>query len=505
MGESRSLSLEQGLDPENWNELRELGHRMLDDMFTYLAGVGEREVWRPIPQAVKQTFSQPVPQTPRGARAAYEQFCNTILPYPMGNIHPRFWSWVCGTGSPGGMLAELLSGAMNSSAHGGEHAAVYVERQVLSWFKQSLGYPEEASGLLVTGGSMANLVGLAVARNSKAGWDVKSDGMGNGRRLTLYSSTEVHSSVVKAAELLGLGSEALRKIEVDGSFRIRVESLRRALAEDRACGKHPIAVIANAGTVNSGAIDDLDQLADFCQEENLWLHVDGAFGAIAALSPKLRPLLKGIERADSLAFDLHKWMYMPYDVGCALVRLPEEHRQTFTYEAAYLNSQSRGLSGGPEWFSRYGLELSRGFRALKVWFSLHQHGLQTYQALVEQNVAQAEYLGELVRADARLELLAPIALNVVCFRYRGELEGESRLQAVNQEIVLRLQESGIAAPSSTVIGGRFAIRVANVNHRSRRPDFRCLAHEVVRLGDEISACQPQETSAHVPEVASGGQ
>jgi aromatic-L-amino-acid decarboxylase len=486
MSVTTNVHLEQGLDPEDWASLRELGHRMMDEMFAYLETVGERPVWRPIPEEVKQTFADPLPGKPEGAGSVYEQFRKTILPFPMGNIHPRFWSWVSGTGSPGGMLAELLTGAMNSSAHGGEHAAIYVERQVVSWLKQALEYPADASGLLVSGGSVANLVGLAVARDAKAGWNIKTEGLGNGhKQLVFYASTETHSSVVKVVELLGLGSKALRRIGVDRNFRIRIESLRGAVAEDRASGKQPICVIGNAGTVNTGAIDDLAQLADFCQEEDLWLHVDGAFGALAALSPNLRPLLRGMEQADSLAFDLHKWMCMPYDVGCALVRSPQAHRHTFTYEAAYLKSELRGLSAGPEWFSHYGLELSRGFRALKVWFALKQHGFESYRSLVEQNVAQAQYLGDLVRGDSRLELLAPIALNIVCFRYRGNLVEEASLNAVNQEIVLRLQESGIAAPSSTRIDGRFAIRVANVNQRSRREDFEILAREVVRLGNDI--------------------
>jgi aromatic-L-amino-acid/L-tryptophan decarboxylase len=488
MSATTSLKLEEGLDPKNWEALRKLGHRIIDDMFSYLENIGERPVWQPIPPEVKQAFAEPVPQEAQGASSAYEQFRRNILPYPTGNIHPRFWAWVSGTGSAGGMLAELLSGAMNSSGHGGDHAAVYVERQVVSWLKQALGYPAEASGLLVGGGSMANFVGLAVARNTKAGWNVKTDGLANGESpLSVYCSTETHSSVVKAVELLGLGGNGLRQIEVDSNFRIRLDHLRLAVAADRASGKRPICVVGNAGTVNSGAIDDLSALADFCAEENLWFHVDGAFGAIPAISPRLRPLLRGMERADSLAFDLHKWMYMPYDVGCVLVRFPQHHRETFAYGAAYLTSVNRGLAGGPDWFSHYGLELSRGFRALKVWFSLKEHGLHTYQALVEQNVAQAQYLAEMIAGDRRLEVLAPVPLNVVCFRYCGRLKDEAAMKQVNQEILLRLHESGVAAPSATVIGGRFAIRVANVNHRTRREDFDILVREVIRLGEEISA------------------
>ncbi len=488
MSATTTLKLEQDLDPQDWSRLRTLGHRMMDDMFAYLESIRERPVWQPIPASALETFAEPIPRHPQNPESVYEQFRSTILPFPTGNIHPRFWSWVSGTGTAGGMLAELLSGAMNSSAHGGDHAAVYVERQVLSWLKQALGYPSEASGLLVSGGSMANFVGLAVARNAKAGWNIKTEGLGNGSRpLTVYCSSETHSSVVRAVELLGLGSKAVRRIEVDGDFRIRVDHLRRAVARDRERGDRPISVVGNAGTVNTGAIDDLAGLADFCREQSLWLHVDGAFGAIAAISPKLRPLLGGMERADSLAFDLHKWMSMPYDVGCALIRHPQHHHDTFAYGAAYLTAQTRGLSGGPEWFSQYGLELSRGFRALKVWFSLKAYGLKIYQDLVEQNVAQAQYLGELVTNERRLELLAAIPLNVVCFRYRGSLDDEATLKEVNQEILLRLQESGVAAPSATVIGGRFAIRVANVNHRSRRQDFEVLVREVVRLGDQISA------------------
>jgi aromatic-L-amino-acid/L-tryptophan decarboxylase len=486
MSTTAAAKLEETLDPQDWSALRALGHRMVDDMLSYLENIRERPSWQPLPEEVKASFAEPVPLEPQGAESAYRDFQQNVLPFPLGNIHPRFWAWVCGSGTPGAMLADMLASGMNSNVHGGDHAAIYVEQQVLSWLKQALGYPAEASGLLVTGGSVANFVGLAVARNVKAGWDVKRAGLTNSRPLVVYCSAETHNSVQKAVEALGLGSDGLRYIETDREFRIKMEALRGAVTSDRKAGRVPICVVGNAGTVNSGAIDDLNALADFCGLENLWFHVDGAFGATAAISPALRPLLRGMERADSLAFDLHKWMYMPYDVGCVLVRSAERHRETFSVQAAYLDHQGRGLAGGPMWFKEYGLELSRSSRALKAWFSLKEHGLRKFQALVEQNVAQTKYLAEMVEADRRLELLAPAPLNIVCFRFRGGIDDENMLTALNKEILLRLQESGAASPSSTIMGGRFAIRVANVNHRSRREDFEYLISEVIRLGEEIA-------------------
>ena len=459
---------------------------MVDDMLSYLRTVGERPVWQPIPAEIKNSYSEPVPVEGSGADAAYAEFQRTILPFPIGNIHPRFWSWVCGTGTPGGMLAELLAGAMNSNVHAGEQSPIYIEQQVISWLKQALGFPSEGSGVLVDGGSMANFVGLAAARSAKSPSYMQTKGLAAGPPLTMYCSSETHSSVLKAVQTLGLGCEGLRFIRCNRDFQIDIDALRENIAADRRQGRLPICVIGNAGTVNTGAIDDLSASAQLCREEDLWFHVDGAFGALAALAPALRPMLRGMELADSVAFDLHKWMYMPYDVGCILVRSPEKHRQAFSYSAAYLDAHDRGITAGPISFSQYGLELSRGFRALKVWFSLKEHGLNAFSTLVEQNVQQAKYLADLVAAEPELELLAPVPLNIVCFRFRGSLRDEERLKELNREIVLRLQEQGIAAPSTTVIGGKFAIRVANVNHRSRREDFEVLVREVLRLGKEVA-------------------
>lgn len=476
---------ETTLDPHDWEALRELGHRMVDEMLEYQRSVRERPVWQPVPSEVKAQLQQPLPHDGVGEDAAYEAFRELVLPYPMGNIHPRFWGWVIGTGSPYGMLAEMLAAGMNPNVGGGEHGAAHVEMQVLDWCKEMLGYPREASGLLVSGGSMANLVALTAARNARAGFDVREDGVGAApRELRVYASAEVHSSVQKAVELLGLGKRALRLVPVDDDFRIDVAALERAVEEDREDGRRPLCVVGCAGTVNTGAVDDLDALAGVCERHGLWFHVDGAFGALAALVPELEGKLRGMERADSVAFDLHKWMYMPYEAGCVLVRDEEEHRHAFSLTPDYLVHAERGIASGGAWFSDYGVQLSRGFRALKIWLTLSAYGADRFTALIRQNVAQARYLADLVEADERLELLAPVELNIVCFRFLGAADEEAR-DALNREIVAELHERGIAVPSVTKIRGHAALRVAITNHRSRREDFEELVRAVKRLGAEL--------------------
>jgi glutamate/tyrosine decarboxylase-like PLP-dependent enzyme len=381
------------------------------------------------------------------------------------------------------MLAELLAAGMNPNCGGFDQAPALVERQVIEWSKEMLGYPAEASGLLVNGGSMANLVGLAVARHSKADIDVRRQGLqAITQKMTLYSSVETHSSVIKAVELLGLGSESLRLVPSGDDFSVDVDALTAAIETDRKAGLRPICVIGNAGTINTGAMDDLERLADLCARENLWLHVDGAFGALAALSPRLKDLVKGMERADSLAFDFHKWMYMPYDVGCALVRSEPDHRRAFSLVPAYLAPAKRGPSAGPTPFNEYGVELSRGFKALKVWMSFREHGADKYARLVDQNVDQAAYLAKRVEASKELELVAPVPLNVVCFRFFSPALDERALNELNEKLLVRLQEGGVAVLNSTKLHGKYCLRAAITNHRTRREDIDILAREVVALG-----------------------
>ena len=368
---------------------------------------------------------------------------------------------------------------LNANLGGRDHMPVEVERQIVSWAREMFAFPETASGVFVTGTSLANFLAVLIARTSALGREVRQTGIfEGGEKLRAYTSAGAHVCITQAMEIAGLGSDALRKIPMDGSFRLDIRALREAIAQDRSSGLEPFLVVGTAGTVDTGAIDDLEAISELCRQEKIRFHVDGAFGALAVWSPELAPLVKGIELADSIAFDFHKWAQVPYDAGFLLVRDGQLHRDTFTSPAAYLRRATRGLAAGSPWPSEYGPDLSRGFRALKTWFTLKTYGTDRLGAVIARTCSLARYLEQRVRGEPQLELLAPAQLNIVCFRYRAD-----NADTVNAKIVADLQESGIAAPSTTTIDGKFAIRAAFVNHRTQNRDADALADAVLRLGE----------------------
>ncbi len=466
------------LDPDDWNSVRAEAHRMLDDMLDYVEQVRTRPVWRPIPAEARAHFHEPLPRKGEPLHDVYEEFAKYIAPYATGNVHPGFMGWVHGGGNVAGMLAEMLAGALNANLGGRDHIPIEVERQIVEWARAIFGFPEGASGLFVTGTSMANLLAFLVARTARLGAEVRERGIGaRGAKLRAYTSGSVHGCVPQAYDLAGFGRDALRRIAVDRNFRIDLAALRAAIADDRKAGLEPFMVIGTAGAVDTGAVDDLAAVASLCAEEKLWFHIDGAFGALARLSPELAPRVAGIERADSIALDFHKWGQVPYDAGFLLVRDGIAHRAAFASPAAYLRRETRGLAAGTNWPCDYGPDLSRGFRALKTWFTLKAYGSERIGAEIARSCELARYLERRVAAEPRLELLAPAALNIVCFRYRA-----ADADRLNREIVAELHERGIAVPSTTTIDGRVAIRACLINHRIQPEDIDALLAGVLDLG-----------------------
>lgn len=471
-------TFEETLDPEDWRALRRQGHRMLDDMFDYLESLRERPVWQPIPDEVRAVFHAPMPTEGCDLADAHATFMSDVLPYAIGNAHPGFMGWVHGGGTAVGMLAEMLAAGLNANLGGREQIPVELERQMVRWVRELFGFPDGASGLFVTGTSMANLIAVLVARTKFLGRSVREEGVSG--RLVAYASSSAHVSIAQAMDIAGLGAARLRKIPVDAQYQMNVSELELAIERDMAAGLTPFLIAATAGTVDVGAIDPLDRIADIARRFGLWMHVDGAYGALGMLADDIAPRLKGLERADSIAFDFHKWGQVPYDAGFVLVRDGELHYNAFASSAAYLQRQTRGMAAGSPWPCDFGPDLSRGFRALKTWFTLQVYGSEKLGRVISNTCAQARHLRARVEDEPMLELLAPVALNIVCFGYRC-IDADR----VNAQIVVALQESGIAAPSTTTVGGRLAIRAAIVNHRTMACDIDALVDAVLAFGADI--------------------
>lgn len=473
-------------------EIRRVGHRVVDLIAEHLSSLPRRPVFRPYPEHLAaRSLSGELPLEGTDADAVLDEFAAWIEPYPFGNGHPRFYGWVNSPPAVIAIFAEALAAAMNPSCAGGNHAAVYVEHQVVNWFKALLGFPQESMGLLVSGGSMATLTGLAVARHATTGGDVR--GRGLQRRaapLTVYTGEEGHGCIRKAVELLGIGGDYLRTIPSDDRYRMRVQPLVEAIERDLADGLRPVAVAATAGTVNTGAIDPLAEIAAVCQRYGVWLHVDGAYGAPAILTDRYRGMLEPLALADSVAVDPHKWLYVPVEAGLVLVRDATAMRDAFSLIPPYLRTDGSAAGvGGPPWFSEFGFQQTRGFRALKLWMALRYYGRWGYAQAIGHDIALAEHLAARVAQAPDLELVTPPSLSIVCFRYApaGLAVDPERLDRVNRRVLEAIQFGGQAFMSSTTVRGRFVLRACIVNPRASLEDIDALLRLVQSAGADAVA------------------
>ncbi|GAA4574116.1 pyridoxal phosphate-dependent decarboxylase family protein [Planotetraspora kaengkrachanensis] len=452
----------------------ELSHaaRMAAD---HLSAVPEQPVWRPVPADDRAWLTgQPLPDTGAALEDLLRAICDHVLPYPMGNGHPRFFGWVNSPPSPAGVLVAPLAAAMNPSCAGGEHAGALLERTAVRWLAELAGFPHRpGAGLLTSGASMATVVALATARQRVPG--VRVDGLYGERPLTTYVSAEGHSCLRKAAELLGLGGRYIRTVPVDHAFRMDVPALRRMIGDDLHAGLRPLLVAASAGTVNTGAVDPLADIAEVAREHDLWFHVDGAYGALGVLDERLRPAYAGMDLADSLVLDPHKWLGVPVDAGCVLFRDPAGPRDAFSLVPPYLRDEGAGELG---WFSEYGPEQTRPFRALRVWATIAHLGRDGVTRLVERTRDRAAELAAMVAAAGDFELAAPAVTSVVAFRYLP--------LRVNGGIPAVVQRRGRAFLTGTLLGGQETLRACVLHPGTTRDDLAVLLDEIRAAAEELA-------------------
>jgi aromatic-L-amino-acid decarboxylase len=462
-------------------EFRRLGYQAVDLLADHFASLSNEPCRSPVSEDVRrQLMEEPVPVDPADPQQLLEYIGSTILRFPMGNGSPRFFGWVNSPAAPLGAIADLLAAGLNPSVAGGDHAATYVEHAVLGWMKNIIGVPATSGAILTSGGSVANLIGLTVMRHVKTGGDVRNVGLtGVAHTPIVYTSVEGHSCLEKAVEILGIGHANLRRIPVTADWRMDTRALAQAIETDRFAGLMPACVAATVGTVNTGAIDALDEIADLCVEQGLWFHVDAAYGGPAALLPELAEWYRGIDRADSIAIDPHKWMYVPLECGCALVKNARAMRAAFSLVPPYLRDDK-----ALPWFSEFGVQQSRGFKALKLWLVLKQVGLDGYRRLIARDITLARTLRERVRASTEFELMAEGPLSITCFRYRPRNleDDDAELNRLNRSVLEAIQREGRVFLTGTELAGRFALRACIVNFRTTEADLDRLVEAVSSAG-----------------------
>lgn len=475
---------------------RALGHRLVDDLAALLDSIPQRPVTRgQSPAAIRKALGLggSLPENGCDPAPLLETATRLVFEHSLFNAHPKFFGYITSSPAPIGILADFVAAALNANVGSFilAPAATEIESETVRWIAELIGYPADCGGLLVSGGNMANIVCFLAARAAKAGWNIREHGVagGNGRTLRIYCSAETHTWISKAADISGLGTEAIRFLPVDDDLRMDVGRLRRAIESDVADGDIPFLVVGTAGSVSTGTVDPLPEIAAICREHQLWFHVDGAYGGFAAAIPDAPPDLRGLAAADSVAVDPHKWLYAPVEAGCSLVRRPETLRNAFTYHPPYYHFEDQATN-----YVDYGPQNSRGFRALKVWLALRHVGAAGYRAMIADDMRLSRTMAEAVERHLDLERLTQ-ALSITTFRYvpsdlrssLGKPDTERHLDAVNRELLDRVQRDGEAFVSNAVIRGRYALRACIVNFHTSKSDVEALPEIVARIGRTVDA------------------
>ncbi len=478
------------------NNFRKLGHQLVDEIAEFLAGLPQRPVTTgESPQAIRKLLNQDcLPEHGAPVDGLLAEAADLLFEHSLLNGHPRFWGYITAGAAPIGMLADFLAAAVNPNVGAAvlSPMATEIEAQTIRWLADLIGYPQGCGGLLVSGGNMGNFVGFLAARQAKANWDLKAKGLvGGNQRLVAYVSQETHTWIDKAAELFGLGANAVGKIGTNANQQMDIAALEQAIHTDRAAGHLPFLVVGTAGTTGTGAVDPLPEIAAICRKYNLWFHVDGAYGAPAVALPNASPDLLGLREADSIALDPHKWLYSPLEAGCVLVRDPQHLVATFSHHPTYYNLD--GSQADPAInYHEFGLQNSRGFRALKVWLALRQAGRAGYRQMIGDDIALAQALYAAISTYPELQAVTQ-NLSITTFRFvpRDLANDPSTVAAylnkLNEELLNRLQKSGEAFVSNAVVEGNYLLRACIVNFRTTLADVEALPEIVLRLGRQLDA------------------
>jgi aromatic-L-amino-acid/L-tryptophan decarboxylase len=460
-------------------EMRSLGYSVVDQIVEHFETLASKPVMRVSPRVeLEAELREPLPEESTPVDALLDQLRRVVWPN-IGNVqHPRFFAFIPSPSNFVSVMADALAAGFNPFAGNWLEGSgpAQIELVTIDWLREMCGLPETAGGLFVSGGSMANLTALAAARQARL--DNRSD---DG---AIYFSDQTHNSVEKALRVLGFAREQIRALPSDEDFRLPVESLRRAVAEDRADGKQPFLIIANAGTTNTGAVDPLNQLADLCERENLWLHVDGAYGAAACLSERGRKLLVGIERADSLSLDPHKWLFQPFEIGCVLARDARLLKKTFHTMTGILEDTKRAEEEEINYYD-YGVQLTRGFRALKLWLSIKTFGAAAIREAINRGFEMAEFAESLLRQSDCWRIISPATFGIVTFIFVAEGCSESEISEIHRRMVEAMAEDGFAFANSTMLRGQTVMRLCTINPRTTEDDVRATIKQLEQFGREF--------------------